>query len=107
MTDVAARTHPVAPARRYRYIDLVTSTMKQRWVNPIADPSLVAAVRFEIAADGTVSAIRLDQSSGNGAYDAAALRAVRAVRTLPPPPPQYAAQFREFQLVFRQDEVGR
>jgi TonB family protein len=94
----------VVGAEFIRYLDVVTSTMKREWVNPISDPSLVATVRFEIGSDGAVSGIRLGQSSGNAAYDAAAIRAVRAVRVLPPPPPQYVAQFREFQLVFRQED---
>jgi len=86
-------------------MDLVTSTIKERWANPLQDASLSATVRFNIAADGAVSGARVERSSGNVAYDAAALRAVHAVRTLPPPPPKYAAEFREFQLVFKQDEV--
>lgn len=45
-----------------------------------------ATVQFKISAYGAVSGIRLVSSSGNTAFDNAALAAVRALGTLPPPP---------------------
>jgi colicin import membrane protein len=89
-------------AYRQRVID----TIKANWTNVIARPGLVAAVRFEIAPDGQVSAARLAQSSGNPAYDGSALRAVQHTTRLPPPPARYLSEFREFQIEFHSEESG-
>jgi len=88
------------------YRQQVINTIKAQWANVIARPGLVAAVRFEIAADGEVSNIRLAQSSGNGAYDASTVRAVQHVGKLPAPPARYASEFHEFVIEFHSEESG-
>src|SRR5205823_11784643 len=77
------------------YRQQVINTIKAQWTNVIARPGLVAAVRFEIAADGQVSNIALARSSGNPAYDASTMRAVQHVGHLPPPPARYVSEFHE------------
>ena len=89
-------------AYRQRVIDSV----KSQWVNVIGRAGLVARVRFEIAADGSVSAVRLEQSSGNAGYDTSALRAVERANPLPPPPGRYANDFRDFVIEFHSEEPG-
>ncbi|HJQ85292.1 MAG TPA: energy transducer TonB, partial [Candidatus Binatia bacterium] len=84
----------------------VINTIKAQWTNVVPRPGLVAAVRFEIAADGQVGNVRLAQSSGNTAYDASAVRAVQHASRLPPPPARYASEFREFQIEFHSEETG-
>jgi len=88
------------------YRQQVINTIKAQWANVVARAGLVAAVRFEIAADGEVSNVRLAQSSGNPAYDASAVRAVQHVSRLPPPPARYASEFREFVIEFHSEESG-
>ena len=88
------------------YRQAVITTIKAQWTNVFARPGLVAKVRFEIAPDGAVSDIRLEQSSGNSAYDLSAVRAVQHANPLPPPPARYASEFHEFLIEFRSEETG-
>ena len=88
------------------YRQAVITTIKGQWTNVFARPGLVAKVRFEIAPDGTVSDVRLEQSSGNSAYDLSAIRAVQHANPLPPPPARYASEFHEFLIEFRSEETG-
>jgi len=88
------------------YRQQVINAVKGAWANVLTRPGLVAKVRFEIAADGTVSGIRLEQGSGNPAYDASALRAVQRANPLPPPPARYAGEFRDFVIEFHSEETG-
>src|SRR5205823_5613324 len=82
------------------YRQAVITTIKGQWTNVFARPGLVAKVRFEIAPDGGVSDVRLEQSSGNSAYDLSTIRAVQHSNPLPPPPAHYANDFREFLIEF-------
>src|SRR5947199_3695105 len=88
------------------YRQAVITTIKGQWTNVFARPGLVAKVRFEIAPDGTVSDVRLEQSSGNSAYDLSTIRAVQHSNPLPPPPARYASEFHEFLIEFRSEETG-
>jgi len=88
------------------YRQQVINAIKERWTNVIGRPGLVASVFFEIAPDGEVSGVRLQQSSGNAAYDASALRAVQHASPLPAPPSRYANEFREFVIEFHSEERG-
>lgn len=88
------------------YRQTVINTVKGHWTNVVGAPGLVAAVRFAIAADGTLGGIRLDRSSGNAAYDASVLRAVQRTQQLPPPPSKYAREFADFVIEFHSEESG-
>jgi colicin import membrane protein len=88
------------------YRQRVINAVKERWSNAISRPGLTAKVRFRIAPDGTVSDVRLEQGSGNAIYDQTALAAVERVGRLPPPPPAYVDDFREFHMNFFGDETG-
>jgi TolA protein len=88
------------------YRQQVINLIKGRWTNAVLRPGLVAIVRFEIAANGAVTGIQIEQSSGNAAYDATALRAVQHAGPLPPPPSRYAKEFEEFVVEFHSEEPG-
>jgi len=88
------------------YRQTVITTVKGHWTNVVGTPGLVAAVRFQIAADGSLGGIRLERSSGNSAYDSSALRAVQRTEQLPPPPAKYAKDFNEFVIEFHSEESG-
>ena len=88
------------------YRQTVISTVKGHWTNVVARGGLVAAVRFTIGSDGSLSAIRLERSSGNAAYDSSVLRAVQRTQQLPPPPAKYAKEFAEFVIEFHSEETA-
>ena len=70
-----------------RYLAMVEDAIDRQWVAPpllLNDPLVV--LKFRIAQSGKISQIQMDQSSGNGHYDAAAKRAIHAVNPLPPFP---------------------
>jgi len=83
----------------------VITAIKGRWTH-LSGPGLVAAVRFGIAPDGEVSAVHLERSSGNPAYDGSALRAVQQANPLPAPPASYVKEFEEFVIEFHSEEHG-
>jgi TonB family protein len=89
------------------YQQRVIATVKAAWVNAVTRPGLVAKVRFEIAANGEVSNVRLEQSSGDSAYDTSTLRAVQRANPLPTPPSRYANDFRDFVIEFKSEEGGQ
>ncbi len=88
------------------YQQRVVSTVKAAWVNVVTRPGLVAKVRFQIGANGEVSAVKLEQASGDAAYDASVQRAVQRSNPLPPPPARYVNDFREFMIEFKSEEEG-
>ncbi|MGH7894698.1 MAG: energy transducer TonB [Candidatus Binatia bacterium] len=88
------------------YQQRVVSTVKAAWVNAVTRAGLVAKVRFQIAPNGEVSGVRLEQTSGDPAYDASVQRAVQRANPLPPPPARYVSDFREFVIEFKSEEEG-
>jgi TonB family protein len=60
-------------------------------------------VHFGIEPDGTLTGAHVIRSSGNAAFDAAALRAVVDTGHVPPPPPRWLKEFREFLMEFHAD----
>ncbi len=79
-------------ARYPWYVDAVRNRVRQVWDQTTIDPAVRAArrahavVTFRISANGTVSNIRLSQTSGNSSVDYSALRALQnidAFRALP------------------------
>jgi colicin import membrane protein len=89
------------------YQQRVVTTVKSVWTNAAPRPGLVAKVRFQIAPDGEVSGIRVEQSSGDGVFDGSALRAVQRANPLPPPPARYVTEFRDFVIEFHSEEGGQ
>lgn len=88
------------------YHQHVVNAVKARWANVVRRPGLVAEVAFDIAPDGAVSNVRVQQSSGDPAYDGSALRAVQHASPLEPPPVRYRKEFREFHMRFHSEERG-
>jgi len=72
----------------------------------VREAGLVAAVRFQLAPDGTVSDVELVRSSGDRVYDQAVVRAVQRSNPLPPPPERYRDDFREVIVDFHSEEQG-
>jgi colicin import membrane protein len=88
------------------YQQRVVSMVKAAWTNAVTRPGLVAKVRFQIAPNGDVSSVRLEQPSGDGTFDGSVLRAVQRSNPLPAPPSRYANEFRDFVIEFHSEEEG-
>ena len=88
------------------YRQQVVQTVKRQWrPRQLPAPGLRTSIDFEIASDGGVHKVRVRDSSGDPAFDAAALEAVRAVEAtgLEPPPAELARFFERFRVEFHGD----
>ncbi len=83
------------------YIDQLVSMIGSAWVRPRVDGQIESRVFFRIARDGSVSGLKLIESSGSRAFDDAALRAVSVAAPLPPLPASYDADSLGVSLIVR------
>ncbi len=68
------------------YVSYINKLAKQNWVIPDASPSGTAAVvAFRVSKTGSVSGVRIVQSSGVSAFDSSAVAAVSSLSLVPPP----------------------
>jgi periplasmic protein TonB len=76
------------------YVDAMRSRISGNWLLSTISPNLMSAPRvyasFDIQRDGTISNIRLTQSSGNQEVDRSTLRAIQASNPLGPLPSDYS-----------------
>lgn len=86
-------------ARYPWYVDSVRTRIRQAWDQNTIDPAVRAAHRahtvmtFRINADGTVTNVRLSQSSGNQSMDYSAQRALLGLGSLNRLPNDYIGSF--------------
>jgi len=75
------------------YVDAVTRAISQNWLKSLVDARMNKAPRvylsFDIAHNGKISNLGVQQSSGIPSLDRSAQRAVLASDPLPPLPPDY------------------
>src|SRR5262245_7600499 len=72
------------------YLTAVQRKVHEQWVQPRTSPQgQRAVITFEIARSGEVTGARIEKTSGDAAYDLAALRAVTAANPLPPLPAEF------------------
>ena len=72
------------------YLNAVQRKVHEQWVQPLSSlQGQKAVIAFEIARSGEVSRARVEKTSGDVAYDLAALRAVTAANPLPPLPADF------------------
>jgi len=89
---VAARgriTSRLMEIRYKAYYNTIWEIIKENWVIPEGMPvgsELETIVGIRIAKNGRVVAVQIEQSSGNQAFDASAVRAVEKSSPLPPLP---------------------
>ncbi len=90
------------------YFSVVRNKVMQGWVIPenlIEDVySLEAIVTFTIYADGHISDVQLEESSGNKYFDESVLRAVRKAAPFPPLPANIKKRSIEIGIRFRPEE---
>jgi colicin import membrane protein len=89
----------------YAYYGYMMRTIKDQWVWAGEDASLVATIRFSILPDGSLADARITGRSRAPLYDESALKAVRAVGKLEPPPASVAREFSDIELDFEAGEL--
>jgi TonB family protein len=73
------------------YLDRIVGLISDRWTRPVVGPEVKQALLFfRIQKDGTITELKLVETSGAEVFDEAALRAVQATSPLPPLPKSYA-----------------
>ncbi len=90
------------------YFSVIRNRIMQEWIIPenlienIYD--LKAIVNFTIYADGHISDVYLEESSGNKTFDESAIRAVKQAAPFPPLPPSLGKKSIELGIRFRPEE---
>ena len=84
------------------YLNQILSRISENWLNPYAgqNRTLLARVFFIIERDGTITDVKLEESSGDRAYDASCTRALQVIDKLPPLPPEFAGPRLRLHLEF-------
>ena len=86
-------------ARYPWYVDAVRNRVRQVWDQTTIDPAVRSArrahavVTFRISTNGTVSNIRMSQSSGNSSMDFSALRALQTIDSFRALPNDYMGSY--------------
>jgi protein TonB len=81
------------------YVDGVRSRIQQSWDQSTIEPAVRAAHRaktvmtFRISANGSISNIKVAQSSGNSSMDYSAMRALQSIDTFKPLPIDYMGSY--------------
>lgn len=71
------------------YLDRLLSLIDANWQRPALGSGVRAVLSFRIERDGTLSELRVAESSGYNSFDLAALRAVQNASPFPPLPRAY------------------
>lgn len=77
------------------YYQMVQDRIKKAWNYVGGSGDLTTSVTFAIGADGSLTGVRLTQSSRDPAFDDSVIRAIRRAAPFPPPPEKYRPEFGE------------
>ncbi|HEX7706429.1 MAG TPA: cell envelope integrity protein TolA [Thermoanaerobaculia bacterium] len=83
------------------YIDGMQRRIGNNWFRPQVSSGTTAVIYFRIQRDGTITDPRIQTSSGNSAFDRAAISAVRSSTPLNPLPFAYNGTYLGVHLTFR------
>ncbi len=86
-----------------QYLALIQNKISALWTAPPVDLSgkpLQVVIRFRLHRTGSVTAVEIERTSGNGYYDDAGLRAVKAALPLPPFPASLAEPYLDAHFSF-------
>ncbi len=83
------------------YIERMKTLIGSHWFRPQVGDNAAAIVYFAIDRDGSIRDANVEDASGNGLYDRAALRAVLEASPLPPLPFGYSGTYLGVHLKFR------
>ncbi|MGH7987024.1 MAG: TonB family protein [Candidatus Binataceae bacterium] len=89
------------------YYHAVQEKIKDAWSFSGNNPDLTATVTFRIGPDGTLTGVRVTDSSRDLAFDDSVVRAIRRAAPFPPPPEKYRGQFAQgIEAVFKLGELS-
>ena len=77
------------------YYQTVQDRIKKAWNYVGGSGDLTTSVTFAIGPDGSLTGVRLTQSSRDPAFDDSVIRAIRRAAPFPAPPEKYRPQFGE------------
>lgn len=83
------------------YLDRLLSLIDAQWARPAMGSGVKAVIFFRIHRDGSLSDLRVEQSSGYNSFDLAALRAVQNAAPFPPLPRAYKHEDLGVNLIVR------
>lgn len=75
------------------YYQTVQQKIKDAWIFSGGSSSLTASVMFAIGADGSLTGVKVTQTSQDPAFDDSVVRAIRRAAPFPPPPEKYRDDF--------------
>jgi periplasmic protein TonB len=83
------------------YLDRLLSLIDAQWARPAMGSGVKAVIFFRIHRDGSMTDLRVEQSSGYNSFDLAALRAVQNAVPFPPLPRAYKHEDLGVNLIVR------
>ena len=83
------------------YVDQMLAMISANWLRPSIGGQVEAAVHFRIHRDGSISDVRVSQSSGYNSFDLAGLRAVQQAAPFPHLPQSYQHKSLGVNLILR------
>jgi TonB family protein len=88
------------------YYRTVQEKIKKAWSFTGGSGDLTATVDFSIANDGTLTSVKIAQSSNDSSFDDSVLRAIRRAAPFPPPPEKYRSEFNQgIEALFKLGEL--
>ena len=87
------------------YYNQMLARIREAWVYTGGATTAEVKVHFRINDDGSVAELRVVQPSGDSAYDASVLRAVRGASPMAPPPAKYRTDFADVELTFQPGDL--
>jgi TonB family protein len=88
------------------YYRTVQEKIKKAWSFTGGSNDLTATVDFSIAADGTLTSVKIATSSNDPSFDDSVLRAIRRAAPFPPPPEKYRSEFNQgIEALFKLGEL--
>jgi len=89
-----------ADFRNWSYVERLAHLIGLNWFKPTQTPTTNPVIHFEIQRDGTITDVRMVDSSGLPYVDRAAMRAVIASSPVPPLPAEYRGSHLGIQVIF-------
>jgi protein TonB len=83
------------------YVDQMLAMISANWLRPSIGGQVEAAIHFRIHRDGSISDVRVSQSSGYNSFDLAGLRAVQQAAPFPRLPQSYQHKTLGVNLILR------
>lgn len=83
------------------YLQRLRATLWNRWSSHMPAGPAECGVVFTVMQDGKVVDLKVETTSGDGAYDLAALTTVKDTAPFPPLPPQFQERFLKVHVQFR------